>query len=156
LALALVGGCTTSPHHPEAGGGGGRAVERLDLLLTPIALDLDGKPGADGFGARVYASSRRSAVGTILSEGQLEITMYDGVVRPEDLSKAKPLRTWTYSPAELKPHAQKTSIGIGYRFALAWATPPPHEERITVIARYLAPDGVHIPSAPGTIPIALR
>ena len=54
--LLLGAGCAHGPATSATA-----RPERLDLLLTSVAVDLDGKPGADGFGARIYASSRRSA-----------------------------------------------------------------------------------------------
>lgn len=157
VAAALLNGCATDPARPGSKlSGPVRAVERLDLLLTSVAIDLDGQPGGDGFGARVYASNRKSASGVVIAAGRLEIVMYDGVVGPEELKSAVPLRTWSYSEVELKPYAQKTSIGTGYRFALAWGEKKPRAERVTVVARHIASDGTTVLSAPGSIPLAVK
>ena len=155
LAVASLGPACSSPRSSSASGAT-RPIERLDLLLTPMALDLDGRPGADGFGVRVYASGRRSAFGSPIGQGALEILMFDGTIRAEDLPLATPLRTWRYEAAELKPFAQKTSIGTGYRFALSWGEQKPRGERITVLARYVAPDKLTVTSAPGAIPLTLK
>jgi len=154
VAILLAAGCS-SPRSSN-GGSAVRPVERLDLLLTPMALDLDGRPGADGFGVRIYASNRRSAFGSAIHEGTLEVLMYDGSVRTEDLAKTPPLRTWRYPASELKPYSQKTSIGTGYRFALGWGEQKPQGERITVLARYEAPDKVTVTSAPGAISLMVK
>ncbi len=153
LSLAGLNGCAS---RPVGAGTAARPVERLDLILTSLALDLDGQPGVDGFGARIYASVRGSAIGTPLAGGRLQFLMYDGVVRPEDLAAATPLRVWTYEAAALRPYAQLTSIGTGYRFALAWGDQVPHRERVTVIARHSAADGRVVHSAPGSIPLSVK
>ena len=155
LLLAGLAGCASGTSRP-AGSGASRAVERLDLLLTAVAVDLDGKPGPDGFGARVYASNRRSSLGTAVTAGRLEILMFDGVVRAEDLATAKPLRVWTYDADALRPIAQRTSIGTGYQFGLAWGDRQPTHERITIVARYVASDAFTVLSAPGSIPLTNR
>ncbi len=153
--LGLVGltGCAS---RPVGAGSVARPVERLDLILTSLALDLDGRPGVDGFGARVYASVRGSAVGTPVSAGRLEFLMYDGVVRPEALAGATPLQVWSYDAGVLRPFAQLTSIGTGYRFALAWGDKIPRRERITIIARHTGLDGRVVNSAPGSIPLSVK
>jgi hypothetical protein len=150
-----AGGCSTSPSTGQASGPA-RAVERLDMLLTPMALDLDGRPGMDGFGVRIYASNRKSAFGTPILQGNLEILLYDGTVRAEQLADVAPLKTWRYAAGELRPFSQKTSIGTSYRFALNWGEQKPKEERITVVARYVGADKFVVNSAPGAIPLTVK
>lgn len=153
LLLAGLTGCAT---RPTGAGTAARPVERLDLILTSLALDLDGKPGADGFGARIYASVRGSAVGVPLAGGRLQFLMYDGVIRPEELAEALPLQVWTYEAAALAPYAQLTSIGTSYRFALSWGGKVPRRDRITIIARHTAADSRVVHSAPGSIPLSVK
>lgn len=155
ILAVLPPGCS-SPASSKGGSPVVRTVERLDMLLTPVALDLDGRPGADGFGVRIYASNRKSAFGNPIVEGTLEIVMYDGTVRTDELAGATPLRAWRYPAAELKVHSQKTSIGTGYRFGLAWGGQMPRGDRITVVARYEASDGFVVVSAPGAITLTVK
>jgi hypothetical protein len=149
MLVAFLAGCAIDPSRS----GKSRAVERVDLLLTSVAVDLDGKPGLDGFGARVYASNRRSSIGAVLTEGRLELLLFDGVVGAAEVTKTEPLKVWTYDANALKPFAQYTSIGTGYRFALGWGDRRPSRSRITIVARYVASDGFTVVSAPGTIPL---
>jgi hypothetical protein len=155
VAAIMAAGCS-SPRSSPRGSTVVRPVERLDLLLTPVALDLDGRPGADGFGVRVYASNRQSTFGNRILEGTLEILMYDGTVRTDGLATATPLRTWRYPASELKPYSQKTSIGLSYRFGLRWGEQIPRGARITVVARYEGPDKYVVMSAPGAISIPVK
>ncbi len=154
--VLFVGGCSTSQSTGGASSGSVRAIERLDLLLTPMALDLDGRPGMDGFGVRIYASNRKSAFGGPILQGNLEILLYDGTLRAEQLAGVAPLKTWRYAAGELKPFSQKTSIGTSYRFALSWGEQKPKEERITVVARYVGSDNFVVSSAPGAIPLTVK
>ncbi len=153
LGLFALGGCAS---RRSEGSAGGRPVERLDLFLLPLALDLDGRPGPDALGARVYAGSRRSAIGAPLTSGRLEMLLFDGVVRADELGQATPLRVWSYEGGKLAAYAQKTSIGTGYRFILSWGEQAPRKERITLVARYTAPDGFVVTSAPGSIPLVVK
>ena len=146
LSIVLFAGCVSRSGNSASG-----PVERLDLLLTALALDLDGKPGVDGFGARLYAGNRRSALGTPLTTGRLEFVMYDGVVRPEELTAGTPRHVWSYEPRALASLAQMTSIGTGYQFALAWGDDRPRRDRITIVARYTSAAGAIVLSAPGSI-----
>ena len=155
LAAIFATGCS-SPSPSSGGPNAVRPVERLDLLLTPVALDLDGRPGADGFGVRIYASNRKSAFGSPIGEGTLEILMYDGTVRTDELANATPMRTWRYPASELKPYSQKTSIGMGYRFGLTWGEQMPRGDRITVVARYVGADNYVVASAPGAISLTVK
>ncbi len=150
--LFLLGsGCAHRPDIPTTS-----LPVRLELLLTSMAVDMDGRPGADGFGARIYATTKQSALGAVLVDGRLELAMFDGVIRPSELTGAVPLKIWTYPASDLKPYSQITSIGNGYRFALAWGDQKPTKERITVVARYVPKDGTAIVSLPGTITLTVR
>ncbi len=128
-------------------------VEQLHLLVTAVALDMDGKPGPDGFGARVYASSRKASEAAPITRGRLEMVMYDGTVKPAEMAAAKPLQTWVFEPKQLRALIQRTSIGAGYRFALAWGDHKPTQNRVTIIARHLSENGAEVVSAPGIVPL---
>ncbi len=129
------------------------AVDRLHLLVTAIALEMDGKPGPDGFGARIYASSRNLAAATPIRSGRLEVLMYDGSVKPEEMAAVKPLQTWVFEPKQLRALTQQTSIGTGYRFALAWGENKPSQNRVTIVAKHFSENGAEVVSAPGIVPL---
>lgn len=129
------------------------AIEQLHLLVTAVALDMDGKPGPDGFGARVYASSRTSAEAIPITGGKLEIAMYDGTVQSAEVGAGKPLQTWLFEPKKLRGLVQRTAIGVGYAFALAWGENKPTQNRVTIIARYHSGKASAIVSAPGIVPL---
>jgi hypothetical protein len=131
-------------------------INQLHLLVTSVALNLDGKPGADGVGVRLYASRRGEAAALPITQGTLEILMFDGNVPLDDLSQHQPRHTWTYPAEKLKSQIQETSVGISYRFAALWGEDQPMRERVTVIARYTGPGGQPIYSAPSSVPTSVK
>lgn len=142
--LLLAPGCATP-------GGGRSAVDQLHLLTIPLAINFDNVPGADGFAIKVYASRAGEPKPVAIPRGSVEILMYDGVIRAGDLEKARPLHTWTFAVDALRDRQYRTSIGVGYQFALPWGEAKPTADRITVLARYRSPDGQVITSLPSSI-----
>jgi hypothetical protein len=131
-------------------------IDQLHLLLTSIALNLDSKPGSDGVGVRIYASRRGDTTALPITQGDLDILMFDGEVPLKDLLTQKPLHTWSYPASKLKPHHQETSIGTSYRFAAVWGENKPTGDRVTFIARYTPPKGQPVYSAPGSVPLSVH
>jgi hypothetical protein len=74
VALAVVSGCA------HGGGRGAGAVSEVHLFGVPVALNLDGMPGPDGIGVRIYASGSTVARGVEIRQGVLEVLMFDGSV----------------------------------------------------------------------------
>ena len=149
-ALLLLGaGCATG-----LGGNGG--IDSLHLFSVPVALDLDGAPGPDGFGATIYASAAAKAKGLPITSGKIEVLMFDGTMAAEAGTNAAPKKTWSFTSAELKDHLVQTALGVGYRFTLSWADTPPLQNRITVVARYLPSRGRPVPSSPATIAVTSK
>ena len=146
MAILLVAtGCVT-------GAGGARGVDSLHVFTVPVALDLDGTPGPDAFGLTLYASAGDAAKGIHVTTGVVEIQMYDGALSA-DRGGATPLRVWTFTPAELKKLAVKTSLGTGYRFTMRWNETPPRQGRLTVVIRHVPARGTAIQSVPTIIAV---
>ena len=150
LLLAACVGCRS------VSSGVGGQINQLHLLVTSVALNLDGKPGPDGVGARLYASRRGEAAALPITEGTLEILMFDGNVPLDELSQHQPLHAWTYPAEKLKRQIHETSVGISYRFAALWGDDPPKGDRVTVVARYTGPSGQPIYSAPSSVPTSVK
>jgi hypothetical protein len=74
VALAVVSGCA------HGGSRGAGAVSEVHLFGVPVALNLDGMPGPDGIGVRIYASGSTVARGVEIRQGVLEVLMFDGSV----------------------------------------------------------------------------
>jgi hypothetical protein len=131
-------------------------LDQLHLLLTSVALNLDNKPGSDGVGVRIYASRRGDTTALPITQGDLEILMFDGDVPREEVLKQKAFHTWSYPASKLKPYLQVTSIGTSYRFAAVWGENKPVGDRVTFIARYTPPNGKPVYSAPGSVPLSTQ
>lgn len=145
--LPLAPGCGTM-------GGGGTTripIDALHLLTIPVAVNFDGAPGADGFAIKVYASRANEPKPIPIPNGSIEILMFDGIISSSEMKETKPLRNWTFEGPALRDRQYRTSIGVGYQFALAWGDARPTQERITVLVRYRAPDGRVISSLPSSI-----
>jgi hypothetical protein len=151
-ALLLAGGCISEkPSHkslPQSDSSG--HIEEINLLAVPVALNLDNRPGPDGFVIKIFAGSRKRPKPFPLEDGQIEILMFDGIPGMGD-AVAQPRRIWTYSAQELKPYEVETSIGAGYQLAIPWGDAKPTHDKITVVARYTPRGGRPLTSAPSII-----
>jgi hypothetical protein len=152
--LLFLTGCGTGKGMAS---GDGR-IEQLHLVGTPVALDVDNKPGADGLGVRIYASNNREPEAVRISSGKLDIMVYDGVAQAIARlgTNAVPLVTSSYAAQELRKIEHKTAVGISYNFVPLWGENKPAKGRVTVVARYTAPDGRIVRSGPITVPLAVK
>ncbi len=150
LALAVVAGCA------HGGSRGSGAVSEVHLFGVPVALNLDGMPGPDGIGVRIYASGPTVARGVEIRQGVLEVLMFDGSVDGGSVRGATARKVWTLDAKDLKPLAAETSLGVGYQLALRWDASRPRGNVVTVTARYRGPDGRELWSAANTISVALK
>lgn len=150
LALLIAGGCVT--------GAGSRreALAELHLFGLPVALNLDGKPGPDGIGVRIYASAAGLAKGIPITRGTLEVLMFEGVVSDSEMRLKPAHHTWTLPADALQPFVSETSLGTGYQLALKWEQHFPRTPVVTVMARYHSPEGADLRSAANTVSVALK
>lgn len=144
--LALAGLTACSSHRaaltdtPLAQPSGNRdGIAELHIFCNPVAINLDGLPGPDGIGVRLFASGSTTAKGLAIKQGTLEIAMFDGV--PADLSKTEPSKVWAFPADRLKAFGSSGRLGVSYQFALPWTDARPRQSSVTVIARYTAPKG---------------
>lgn len=149
-AMVVLSGCRS------AGFARKLSVDGLQLLGTPLAMNMDNKPGADGMGVRVYAMNKAANETVRITTGTLELILYDGALRAESLAAEKPLRVWTYTASQLRRHEQKSAIGFSYAFVPMWTDTPPRHTRVTVVARYTNAPGTVVYSAPVSVPLASR
>jgi hypothetical protein len=148
--LAMMSGCA---HGGRQGAG---SVSEVHLFGVPVALNLDGAPGPDGIGVRIYASGPAVARGVEIRQGVLEVLMFDGSVDGGSVRGATARKVWALDAKDLKPLAAETSLGVGYQLALRWEGSRPRSSVVTVTARYRGPDGRELWSAANTISVALK
>jgi hypothetical protein len=152
LAIALtllLAGCASAPTLPRAAG----SVAQVNLITGPVGLNVDQRPGADAFSAKVYLNDARNPKTIPVREGTLEILMFDGTFFGRTNLPA-PLRIWSFDAETLsRQHQVKSSIGIGYDFLLPWGTNRPQQRLITVVARYTSPERTILVSDPSSVTV---
>jgi len=141
LGAAAVGGC--SP-------GAVARVHKMEMQVFPAAIDLDGRPGADGWQVRVYLYrlSGSGRVEAVRVSGTLELLLFDGQVAAEALLKARPRQQWSFSGPELRRRAVHGLAGWSYPLRLTWNRPVEPGRRVTLVARYKPPGGPWLYSRP--------
>jgi hypothetical protein len=154
LALALLGsGCQSRPAARSSAPRDG--IVQLNLITVPIALNLDGLPGPDGVSAKVYANQAREPKPVRISEGVLEVILFDGSFYGRT-NVPPPLRTFRFESSELRAHQFEAGIGTGYEFNLAWGTNRPTERTMSIAARYTDPAGRVVTSRPSSVTVIER
>jgi hypothetical protein len=148
LAALSLTGCASSGHRSDAGV---EAIQELNLLAAPVALNFDGVPGPDGISLRLYATAPGQPKSITIRSGTLEVILFDGVVKISEIQSAKPLHVWSYPADTLVRYGQKTSIGMSYVLTPLWGKDKPARNRATVVARYLSPRGPKFYSGPVTV-----
>lgn len=125
---------------------------QLNVITVPVALDLDGRPGADGVAVKLYANDAKNPKATRIRGGTLELLMFDGSFFGRT-NVPPPLRTFRFSSAELRAREFKSNIGFGYEFSLLWSTNRPTQRIMSIAARYTAPDGRIVTSRPSSVTV---
>lgn len=123
------------------------------MFTFPAALNLDAQPGPDGFEVRVYASTPDRAKGIPITQGNLQIVMWDGLITASGSLTNQPLHVWNFKPEELKRSASTTSLGVGYRLTLRWEKDIPKQDGFTVAARFIPTKGSPVHSSTSGIPL---
>jgi hypothetical protein len=158
LSLLLgAAGCVTSgpearkpaPKEPSSKA----RVDELDLVTMPVTVNLESKLGLNGIQVKIYASDFQRPKPHAITEGTLEILMFEGLVGESFDQTNRCRHVWSFPARDLPTSAVTTTVGTGYLFPLAWGKDRPRADKITVIARYLPPQGPMIYSAPSYISI---
>jgi hypothetical protein len=147
LICCLLAACS-SPQSASPAAKAGPEITELNLFSAPVAVNFDGVPGPDGLSLRLYAGNPRDLKRVAIASGQVEILLFDGLVRGEALVSTQPWQAWTYTPQQLARAAQKTSVGVSYVLTPLWKGAPPASKQVTCVARYLRPSGKALYSSP--------
>ena len=155
LFLAAAGCVTSGPQaRPAPKEPSSKArVDELDLVAMPVAVNLESKLGLNGIQVKIYAGDLRRPKTQPITEGTLEILMFEGLVGDSFDQTNRCRHLWSFPARDLLTSALTTSVGTGYLFPLAWGKDRPRADKITVVARYLPPQGPVIYSAPSYISI---
>ena len=126
-------------------------------LVSPVPVNWDAQPGADGLDvlAQLYRRGSGSAL-PVLVKGALEFALYEGKPARRQLDQAKPFCTWRFADDDLRACRARSAAGWGYAIRLDWGPSPPRTSSATLTARYLPPKGRPVHAEPITIAIGPR
>ena len=158
LAAAIavgMAGCVAgrdSPPRPVA------AVNSVEMMGLPAAVDLDGRPGPDGWAVQVFLFQAESSskVRTVTVSGTLQFLLLAGDVAGSDLLTATPIHTWSFTGPQLSRNVIRRLGLWGYGLRLQWPTPRPQAGTVTLVVRYKPPEGDRWVYAKPTVSIVPR
>ena len=150
-ALCLLTAACRAPQTKDAQSSPPGIVE-LNLITSPVALDLDGLPGPDGIAVKLYANEARKPKPVPIREGVLEIVLFDGLFG-RGTNQPPVLREFRFTPAELRQREIISNIGTGYQFSLPWGARRPSQQFLSVAARFTRPDGQVAMSRPSSVTV---
>lgn len=150
-ALVLCG-CASDHSRPRATAGkGSDQITQLHLITFPTGINMDAIPGQDGIALKVFAANSSRAKPLPVRGGDLEILLFDGLLKSAPGGEMKPLKVWRFSVDELKPYEFTSTIGVGYQLTLIWDEAKPSQGRATVMARLVVSPERAVYSAPSPI-----
>jgi len=142
LVAAAGAGCGTRPARvPSRPPAPVDAPTDMVVRTPPTAVNWDDRPGADGIPVLVHLFRRPDGSLPVMVRGRIRFDLYEGILRPEDISAASPWRTWQFQGEQLRLRAVRTPEGWGYAFRLDFSNAPPATSAVTVVTRYVGPDG---------------
>lgn len=150
ILLALLAGCGVLSGGPDP-------VAQVDQvnLMVPVqaAVSLSGQGGPDGLLAAVLFT-RDDHPKPLAVSGTLTLMMFDGRVNVEQITSSKPAHQWSFTASELSRMLGTNEYGMyTYRLVLPWGPTPPRNTIITLVAKYIPPQGPPVYSAPINVPI---
>ena len=127
-------------------------VDSVNLWVRPTAMNWDDKPGPDGVQVQVYFFRRDAEHKLPLTvSGPVDMILFEGNVKPSEMSSAKPFRTWRFSPEQMKSFLTRGWAGWCYAVTLPWGANAPRTDSVTLTAKYTAPEGRSLYAAPASI-----
>lgn len=147
---ALLLGCVTEKSAPTSTPSG--PITQLTLLAAPVALNLDGLPGADSLVVKIYASTAASPKPVPITSGTLELLAFEGLLK-KSTNAPEPFKTWTFTASELRRRQFKASIGTGYEITASWPGLKPKADKLTILVRYQPSTGRPLYSSASTISV---
>ena len=130
-------------------------VDRIEVLATPVALNFDNHPGPDGIAVKVYLF-RLDRPEPVTVAGKLELMLYDEKISSSDLHAREPFHVWRLGPDELAMHLSRGIVGWRYAMDLQWGSRRPRSGMISLVIRYLPPEGPSVYSDPVAIAVGAK
>jgi len=153
---AAISGCPSGPQQvskrpppPVAD------VEGIVPLTPPAATNWDGRPGADGLQVSVLLFRPGEGL-PVTVRGALECVVYEGIIRGDQLTDARPWRSWRFGPDDLRQRVVRTAYGWGYAVILPWGPTGPGTSSVTLVVRYHPPEGPAVASQATVVPVTAK
>ncbi len=154
VAVAAMPGCppqTTRPAPPPEV----QRIDHIDLWVPNAPSNLDSEPGVDGVNLTMmfYRDEKAQSVGI---DGTLELRLYEGTVKLENIDSAAPFHTWTFTGRELRRYLGQIYGVWAYSLTLTWGDQVPSggsTDRISIVARYKPARGPVVWSQVGYVPM---
>ena len=121
---------------------GKKSVDSIRLFTSSALFNIDGEPGSNGFSARVFAVHNSIAKPIQITEGTLEIIIYDGDAS-RDQSRLKLRVRFGRFPERicLGYLRSKPALAISYDFILKIDNSKPLPSKVSIGAKYTLPEG---------------
>ena len=155
ILLALLAGCSRQPS-PEREVP--PAISQVDAVwvrvpVSPLATMGEG-PAPDAVVMDVLLFGHQG--GGMPVTGSLEILFFEGKAT-QDLMNRKPFHVETFSNAVLRRGTGSGLregmglLGVSYQGAVPWGAKPPACKEITIVGRYVPPEGSPVMSEPTSV-----
>ncbi len=148
--VLLLSGCGTSAPSASVASSASH-LDELDLVTSPVAVNLQSQLGVNGIPVKVYAVDYHLPKTQPIRDGTVQILMFEGLVRDAFDQTNRCRHVWSYPARDLALYTFRTTVGTGYLFPLAWGKDQPRTDKIALVARYLAPQGRTLYSAPSYV-----
>jgi hypothetical protein len=130
-------------------------VDAIHVQCSPVPVNWDGRPGADGLRVLVLLF-RRGGDLAITGSGAVEFGLYEGQLGAGELDSVKPAHAWRFEGQALRACLTRTIFGWGYAMQLGWGADAPTTSSLTLVARYLPAKGAPRTYGPLVIPTGPR
>lgn len=123
-------------------------VDKMELESFPSAVNLDEKPGPDGVTLKLRLYSLDTPLAFALTQGDMEIVLYEGSIREQEIGSAKPFHIWRFSAKQMSQSGRKSIVGWHYAMSLNWGDNVPTTSTVTLVARIPRPNSTPIYALP--------
>jgi hypothetical protein len=155
MALATtLAGCPPQADRPDPPPEVQR-IDHVDLWVPNAPSNLDSEPGVDGVNVTLmfYRDEKAQSVGV---GGTLELMIFEGTVKLEEVQTAAPFHTWTLTGKQLRRYLGRIYGVWAYSLTLTWGDQIPSggaTDRISIVARYKPASGRAVWSRVGYVPM---
>lgn len=128
----------------------------LNILMAPFGVEVGSDHSKKAVAIQVFAVKPGSAKGSAILQGELEMQLFNGAYQLGMAEELPLIKTWRYTPEELRSFSKQSLLGVGYQLLLVWEDEERlFQKKVTVRALYHDPNGSVVASEFGVIPLTL-